>query len=536
MNSRGRPPFDAIIVGSGPAGVSAAFPLVDAGMRVLMVDGGEVAAVTLPDADYLDSRANDRRQWEWLVGRDFQALRGAAATSPKFRAPTLDYVFRGFAEANAIVAENFNPVGSLAVGGLSNAWGCGVARFSGADLADFPIAESELAPSFEAVARRIGISGRSDDDLADYFGVDAWAQPAMALDRLHEALLANYRRHRDPLLASGFRLGRARLAVLAEDAGTRRSCSRSGLCLWGCPRESLYTARYDLRTLAARPNFEHEPGFVVDRLEPADGGWNVCGRSTRSGTHEARTARRIVVAAGTLATTGIVMRSLPQLRETRLVNLPMAAFALWLPRALGAAREGGPGFAQLAFAQDDADIGSTCGFLFSTQGLPVGEFIRYAPLARRHSVRLFRTLLSSMVVANCFFPGHLSNSSMRHRSDGAIDVVGGAKPALADAITRTRARLGSAFRRAGAWLLPGSFKAGATGGDAHYAGSLPMRRAPGPGETSAAAEVAGLAGVFVADAAAMPSLPAKSHTLALMACADRVGRAVVTRHFTDAAQ
>ena len=499
-----------------------------------MVDGGELPAVTLPDVDYLTARAGDRRQWEWLVGRDFQALREAAATSPKFRAPTQEYVFRGFAEANAIVAEHFNAVGSLAVGGLSNAWGCGVARFSGADLADFPMTESELAPSFETVARRIGISGRSDDDLADYFGVDAWAQAAIPLDRLHETLQRNYLRHRGPLVGSGFRLGRARLAVLGEDMGARRGCSRAGLCLWGCPGESLYSAQYDLRTLATRPNFRHEPGFVVERLQQAGGGWNVCGRSTRSGARETRTARRIVVAAGTLATTAIVMRSLPELEATRLVNLPMAAFALWLPRSLGAAREGGPGFAQLAFAQDDADIGSICGFLFSTQGLPVGEFIRYSPLARRHSVRLFRTLLSSMIVANCFFPGHLSDSSMRRQGDGSINVVGGAKPALADAITRTRAKLVKAFRRAGAWLLPGSFKPGATGGDAHYAGSLPMRTAPRTGETSAAAEVAGLPGVFIADAAAMPSLPAKSHTLAIMACADRVGRTVATRHFADA--
>ena len=32
--------FDAIIVGTGPAGVSAAFPLVDAGLQVLMIDAG----------------------------------------------------------------------------------------------------------------------------------------------------------------------------------------------------------------------------------------------------------------------------------------------------------------------------------------------------------------------------------------------------------------------------------------------------------------------------------------------------------------
>lgn len=33
-----KPEFDVIIVGSGPAGTSAAYPLVKAGLKVLMVD------------------------------------------------------------------------------------------------------------------------------------------------------------------------------------------------------------------------------------------------------------------------------------------------------------------------------------------------------------------------------------------------------------------------------------------------------------------------------------------------------------------
>jgi thioredoxin reductase len=35
---------EILIIGSGPAGVSAAFPLVQAGRRVLMIDGDGAAA------------------------------------------------------------------------------------------------------------------------------------------------------------------------------------------------------------------------------------------------------------------------------------------------------------------------------------------------------------------------------------------------------------------------------------------------------------------------------------------------------------
>jgi choline dehydrogenase-like flavoprotein len=534
MAAADRPSFDVIVVGSGPAGVSAAFPLVESGLRVLMVDGGETPGVGVPDTEYLAARESDLRQWEWMVGRDYRALREAAATSPKFRAPTLEYVFRGFMEANRIVAEGFTPVGSLAVGGLSNAWGCGIARFSGSDFEAFPFPEESLLVSFEAVARRIGVSGREDDDLSEFFGVDAWAQSPIPMDALHESLARKYRQHRKALVDGGFRLGRARLAVLSEPrSGERQPCSQQGFCLWGCAREALYSSRYELRQLERHPNFEHRSGLVVDRLERAGVAWRVCGRDRRDGSSETFAGRSIVMAAGTLATTSIVMRSLPGFTETRLLALPMAAFVLWLPAFLGTARTPASGLAQLAFALD-APSGTICGFTFSTHALPVAEFVHHAPLARRHSLRLFRALLSSMIVANCFFPGRLSENRMRLAPDGSVHVIGGTMSSLAREIAWVRSRLRAAFLRAGAVLLPTTFKPGQNGADAHYAGSIPMSRRPGIGESTAEAEVQGLPGVYVADASAFPSLPAKSHTLALMACADRVGRMLSRRLSPDA--
>lgn len=521
---------DVLVVGSGPGGTSAAFPLVEAGLRVLVVDGGETPAATVPDAEYLATRAADPSQWEWMVGRDWHALRQMAAISPKFRAPTLEYVFRGFADGNRIAGDGFAPIGSLAEGGLSNAWGCGVARFTNDELKAFPFDEAALLPSLEAVARRIGISGRSDDDLVDFFGVDAWAQRPIAMDALHEHLFDRYRKHREPLVAGGFRLGRARLAVLSESGiDGRLPCTQQGFCLWGCARKSLYSARYELEALARHPNFVHRPGFVVERLERDGDGWRVCGRDRASGAHEAIAARRVVMAAGTLATTAIVMRSLPGFTRTRFLDLPMAAFVLWLPSFLGAVRVPAPGVAQLAFSLDGGSAGSLCGFTFSTHGLPVAEFVRHAPLGRHNAVRLFRALLSSTIVANCFFPAELSDNRMELAADGSVRLICGAKDAWQAEIDSARRRLRAAFRRSGAILLPTTFKPGQAGGVAHYAGAIPMREQPTIGEATPEAEVQGLSGVYLADASSFPSLPAKSHTLALMACADRVGRRLAQR-------
>ena len=136
--------FDVIVVGSGPAGVSAAFPLVEAGLKVLLVDGGREMQIMPPSRPYLVNRAEDENQWEWMVGRNYHSLRNINAVSPKLRVPTLSYVFEGFEAANRIDANDFIAVGSLAPGGMSSAWGCGVARLSPEELKDFPFAPSEI--------------------------------------------------------------------------------------------------------------------------------------------------------------------------------------------------------------------------------------------------------------------------------------------------------------------------------------------------------------------------------------------------------
>jgi len=513
------PPCDVIVVGSGPAGVAATFPLVERGLSVLMIDGGVEADIAPPRGAYADVRAHDERQWEWMVGRRFAALREMNAMSPKFRAATLDYVFRKFAAANRIEGHDFVTVGSLASGGLSNAWGCGVARIAASEWENLPFAEADLTPSYERVARRLGVSGAAPDDMTEFFGVDGWADAPLALDSLHDDVLRRYARRQAWMRGRRFRMGRARVAVLTADrADGRRACTRSGFCLWGCAEDALYSARQDLRALRRFPGFAYAGGAIVDRLERDGDHWRVRDGADRIVAR----ARRVVLAAGTLATTRIALRTLGDLTAAPLLTLPAAAFALWLPHQLGASRTAAPGFAQLAFALD-AGRDAVCGFTFSTHALPVAEFVRASPLTRRNSVCVFAALLSSTLVANCFFPGHHSANTVRLAPDGVLHVDGGVRPSLAGALLRTRNVLRAAFLRAHAVMLPGSFTQGSTGADAHYAGTLPMRTHPRRGETSADGELEGLPGVLVADASALPSLPAKSHTLAMMACADRLG-------------
>ena len=94
---------------------------------------------------------------------------------------------------------------------------------------------------------------------------------------------------------------------------------------------------------------------------------------------------------------------------------------------------------------------------------------------------------------------------------------------------KARNILRMAFLRLGAILIPGSFTIGAPGSDVHYAGTLPMTRNPKLGETTKYGELLGAEGVYIVDGACLPVLPEQSHTLTIMANADRIGRYLAGR-------
>ena len=128
------------------------------------------------------------------------------------------------------------------------------------------------------------------------------------------------------------------------------------------------------------------------------------------------------------------------------------------------------------------------------------------------------------MVGNMFFSSAYSRHSVTLSEDGNPVIRGGHTDDLKGRIDRLRSAVTAAFRRCGIVVLPGSFRAAEPGADVHCAGTLPMSKTPQVWETGIDCEVSGLSGVHVVDGACLPSLPAKAHTLTIMANADRVGR------------
>lgn len=521
---------DVIVIGAGPAGTSAALALVAQQRPVRVLDAGTGGIALPPAGTHLGLRFSDPTQWRWQLGDDFRGVAPVLSTSPKLRVPGLRPVFEGYAQANRLRSEDeFHLAGALAAGGMSNAWGCGVATFSGHELEPLDREQRrELGDAYRRIALRMGLSGAEDDPLRDYFGIDDCAAPALPLDEAHDRVWRHPRRGR---LAEegGLRLGRARVAVLSESREGRHACDLSGMCLWGCERRATWSAAFDAALLQRTPGVAFESGVLADRLQQENGLWRI--DCMRAGAPQIYRARRILLAAGTIVSTRLALAALPDPpAQVPLLSNPMAAFLLLLPALLGSGRGRGFGLAQLSFVLDRAENDEAAfGNLFSTAGIPLNEFLPYVPATRRAALPLLRAILPACIVGNVFMPGSLSAHTVTLDADGGLTVRGGASDRLAASLDAVQRRLSHGLRGVGAWMLPGSFLPARAGADMHYAGTLPMRAVPQAHECNSSGEIAGLPGVYAVDGASLPHLPAKAHTLTIMANADRIARGLVHR-------
>jgi choline dehydrogenase-like flavoprotein len=516
MNSHGVASPDVVVVGSGPSGVSVAWPLCRAGVNVLMIDASDERSLPIPTAENISRLRTDPSRWKQQVGESPAGVEQQADSSPKLSTPRAQAAMDGFSARARLSAEGFTLLGSMAQGGLSTIWGALVNCFDDDDLVEYPIKRSDLDVSYRTVMDRIGVSG---GELTGDLPIEHGPELSVAA----RSVMQHYDRARP---RSGLRLQLATNAVLMHDRAGRQGCNSSGLCLWGCPRKSIYDSGYELPELKNFNNFCYRPGFALDSILPSENGHLLAIRSSQGPIQIATS--HVVLAAGTLATTGLVLRRLGLRHGSiRLHSNPVAAFGFVVPKAIGHALPDRTfALAQLIYQVSLGARGHAGGAFYAADTLPLQNLASRIPLTRPTALRLARALAPALLLTTCYLPSRYSSNrlSMQSGRDGEYIKIEGEQTAEATRLLReVKARLARALLPYGAVFLPGSLTIAPPGSDAHYAGTLPMGT-NGVTGSSKYGEINGLPGLFAVDGSILPQLPWKHCTLTIMANADRIGR------------
>jgi choline dehydrogenase-like flavoprotein len=486
-----------------------------------MIDASSETPLPAAPCGDIDGFRRAPSRWEVQFSHNLSGLDPAGDQSPKLTTPLAREVLANFATTMGLQVRDFIALGSLSQGGLSNIWGAVATVYDDEDLAGFPIRQADLLPSYASVMQRIGVSG-----CAGAAGLPVEEGPTLTAPA--ERLLNTA--FRSPARDGGFVLERTTNAVLMGNRSGREGCARCGMCLWGCRRNSIYVSGLELPQLCRFPHFRYCRATLVRRLLPHDMGHalEIDGKTGCT----LLPAPRVLLAAGTIATTSLVLRRLGSIRSTRLLTNPVGGMAFMIP-ALFAEPLPKRSFAlgQLSYRFPLRDGGQAAGIIYGADALPLAGIAARLPISRPAALRLTRALAPSLLLATCYLPGRFSANTLRVAGEGdqrQILIEGVQTDATRHTLLAAGRRLVREMRRLGAFALPGSLRIAQPGADAHYAGTLPMG-GNGPAACAPTGELNGSPGLYIADGAVLPDLPAKHCTLTIMANADRIARHLATR-------
>ena len=522
------------VIGSGPAGVSAATALTARGQDVVLFDGGvQLEPERRAEVDALASLPSD--QWP---EETIDTLRGASEVGVGGVPEKLSYGSAfPYAEVSRLLP--FENHGSdtrptLARGGFSTVWGSAVLPYADADLTDWPLSAEDLAPHYRAVTGFLPLSGAADD-LAEEFPLYCETPRPLNPSEQARRLMRDLERARGPLSARGLRFGWSRLAVRADANERTPGCAYCGMCMHGCPYGLIYDASASLDRLTREGRTEYRGGFVVERIEERAGSVRLSLREVATDTRTQVDADRVYVACGPVSTTRLLLDSLDcydrpvTLRDSQYFLLPW----LRLPGAGRPREEALHTLCQIFLELRDTRVDAHNIHLqvYSYNDLYARLFDQLLGPLRSVARPAVDMLLSRMLLIQGYLHSDSSPSiraTLERRAEGPTLRLEEqrnerTRPAVRRLIGRLL-RLAPTLRAAP--LFP-ALNIAPAGRGYHSGGSFPMREDPGELECDLLGRPRGLERVHLVDSSTFPTIPSTTITFTIMANAHRIASADV---------
>jgi choline dehydrogenase-like flavoprotein len=520
--------LDVLIVGSGPAGISVAWPLVKAGLAVTMLEANSAELPLSPLATSYTAWRNNPNRWRDVLGNDLKGLIADTNVSPKYSTPIgRTVIHHGNSFSPELHVENAVVARASTVGGLSSIWGGFCAAFDETDMKDFPISYKTLATSYGAVAERIGLTGVMDD-LSDFLGSDLPLQSPLPLNAPARHVLKNYKPHTH----CGFTLGQARNAVLTAPKPGRSACVQCGLCLYGCGHKSIYNSADEIPELLRFSNFTYVQNAKVSKLISIGNEEHKI-QVILNQTATIVAAKTFVLATGTLNTTALLLDYYGLYgKAVRLLSNPVAGMAFIVPKFICQDFSANSfALGQLSYRLAlNADHYAT-GVMYGADTLPLNLFASRMPFTKPVSWALSSALAPAILMTTCYLSGEKSNMQLSLNLENGKQVlhINGDMPFSTSSELRSAGqKLAAHMAGLGAYSVPGSLTVSPPGTDGHLTGTIPMG-GTAPLSCTDDCELSGAKGVYVVDGAWFPSLPPKHCTFTIMANAFRVGEEIARK-------
>lgn len=486
-----------LVIGSGPAGISAAKALLANGKRVLLIDAGK----ELPErSQAMKTRLAKENPKSWLIE---EPQDNGALVKRTFGS---DYMYDTpeFHLGNVGAATK----ASFAQGGLSTVWGAAILPYEKADMAAWP--PINLKPYYKKVLEYVPLAGK-EDGLSQRFPLYAEPQPleiSSQISGLLQLWRINFPRH-------GF--GQSRLALQVYPRKQSNGCVYCDLCMSGCPYNLIYSTTQTLAELKRNSNFQYQQGIVERVSEERRDGTLVT--KVHLGSSQFIEAEKVFLAAGNFPSTAIMLNSLEcndaSFKDSQQIIIP----------ALVRHKVDKKNFAlsQAFLEWRDVQLGNV--HMQFYQSGPLIERGVMAKLGRFYPFLkwLLRPIMSRMIIIQAYLHSDVSGqlSATKTASKFGLSISGKAN-VIGKSFPRNLLRN---WRKLG--FLPLTFLAEfpLPGNAFHSGGSFPMGKQASTEEGHLASDTLGRCGfenVHLVDSSIFPSIAPTTITLTEMANAYRI--------------
>jgi len=517
--------FDHVIVGSGPAGVAAALQLENC--NTCMVDVGQEPSFVFPHSSLKQALLSGAS--EALLGSEWETLGNLTnplGFHPKLRARALKHIMQGEAfdvkgaEKQLLVQGR----GSFAAGGMANAWGAQLLRYTEEDLAeagDWPIDVSELNHYYDDLEAHIGISG-AKDDMQSFLGNTDNLLPPVPMVPVAEYALRRY----DALLnrpsSIELRLGRPRLGVLTQPHRGRPAHDFGENEFFAPAGSGIYNPLHTLTDLRQRRNIHYWSGHkLVSYVEQSDY-IELELELVKTQERIRIRARHLFLGCGTIQTSRLVLLNKNESGRTLpFVDHPPTLLPIFFPSSFGATLPIQSFPIQLIGTMASIGTRNMISFYYPG-GMLWSDLLPDIPLPMNVARSILSLLIPGMLVAQVWEASKpLPGNRLSVDGKGNITIAYPERQLC----TKLPALLAS-LRKLGGCSLKRLVSTPPPSWGFHHAATLPMRAEPEAFETHTDGRLWDSRRVRVIDGSVLPSLPAKNHSLTIMANAARIAQAV----------
>jgi choline dehydrogenase-like flavoprotein len=317
------------------------------------------------------------------------------------------------------------------------------------------------------------------------------------------------------------------MAVLSRPHRGRAPFQAFGQDFLCAPHEGIYSPLFTIRELEQAGTLAYQPGVIATHYtEDPERVQVTVDALDEPGKQYVFTSERVILAAGALNSARLALAS----NQDTHTKLPLLDNPVSFVPAIDLTRIGAAsavrsyiGAELILVTPGEREERPLQGSVYGVEGPLRSDLIREFPLTMRGNFAASRFLVPALVMVQLFYPDEPNpHSWLKRAPNGALELARAGR-----LCSPQEGKVCRVLRRMGYLAAAPLAKRPGSGSSIHYAGTLPMMDSPHTRyHTDRYGKLSGTERIYVADAATFPSLPAKNHTLTLMANALRIARHV----------